>query len=92
MTTVRPLAGLLERAPVEVAVAQQVHRRVLAVPIMALRALPGARYEVVVVGAAGARRHVEVETGLFDETTGVAEVRAPGLAEGDRVEVPRDAA
>jgi peptidoglycan hydrolase-like protein with peptidoglycan-binding domain len=83
--------GFLDQAPVEVAVTQQMHRGVLAVPIVALHALPGARYEVVVVNAGG-RRRVPVETGLFDETNGVAEVSGAGLAEGDHVEVPRDGA
>lgn len=63
------------------------HKNVLAVPIVALRALPGGRYEVVVVDGA-TRRHVPVETGLFDETNGVVEVSGAGLTEGAHVEVP----
>jgi peptidoglycan hydrolase-like protein with peptidoglycan-binding domain len=84
--------GFLDHAQVMVAMTREQHADVLAVPVTALRALPGARYEVVVVGAGGSRRHVPVEIGLFDETTGLAEVTGPGLVAGARVEVPGDGA
>jgi HlyD family secretion protein len=83
------IRGFVDQAEVQVAVTTAAHKRVLAVPTTALRALPGARYEVIVVDGA-ARRHVPVEARLFDETTGLAEVAGTGLAEGQRVEVPRD--
>ena len=80
----------LDQSTVQVAVTQESHQQVLAAPVTALHALPGARYEVVVVTAGGGRRHVPVELGVIDESTNVAEVSGPGLAEGQRVEVPRD--
>jgi len=85
----RRIRGFLDQAQVQVAVTTEAHRRVLAVPTMALRALPGARYEVIVVDGASSR-HVPVETGLFEEAVGLAEVAGPGLFEGLKVEVPRD--
>jgi HlyD family secretion protein len=81
----------IDQAQVQVAVTTAAHRRVLAVPTTALRALPGARYEVIVVDGA-ARRPVPVQARLFDETTGLAEVAGTGLSEGQRVEVPGDGA
>jgi peptidoglycan hydrolase-like protein with peptidoglycan-binding domain len=92
IVTTPPLTGYLDQTEVQVAMAEQSHEGVLAVPITALRAQPGARYEVVVVDAAGGKRRVPVQTGLFDETSGVAEVSGPGLAPGTKVEVPRDGA
>ena len=87
----RRIRGFLDEASVQVAVTTQVHKDVLAVPTTALRALPRGRYEVIVVDG-GATRHVAVEPLLFDETTGLAEVEATGLSEGDSVEVPDDGA
>jgi peptidoglycan hydrolase-like protein with peptidoglycan-binding domain len=85
------IRGFIDQAEVQVSITDRANAGVLAVPITALRALPGGRYEVVVVSG-GTSRHVPVETGLFDETTGMAEVTGPGLAEGQKVEVPRDGA
>ena len=85
------IRGFLDQADVQVAVTTTVDKAVLAVPTTALRGLPGARYEVRVVGG-GPPRRVRVEPLLFDETTGLAEVKASGLSEGDSVEVPRDGA
>jgi peptidoglycan hydrolase-like protein with peptidoglycan-binding domain len=84
------IRGFIDQAQVQVAVTTAAHRRVLAVPTTALRALPGARYEVIVIDGAS-RRHVPVQPRLFDETTGLAEVAGTGLSEGQRVEVPSDA-
>ncbi len=75
--------GLLDQATLQVSVVAQQDRGVLAVPTTALRPLPGGDYEVVV-----GTRHIRVKTGLFDESTGLVEVSGPGLAEGQRVEVP----
>jgi HlyD family secretion protein len=83
------IRGFVDQAQVQVAVTTAAHRRVLAVPTTALRALPGARYEVIVVDGA-TRRHVPVEARLFDEITGLAEVAGSALSEGQRVEVPSD--
>jgi len=84
----RALARALDQAQVQIAITSQLHRHVLAVPILALLARPGGAYEVVVVGSGGVQRHVPVQPGLFDETAGVVEVEGPGLTEGQRVEVP----
>jgi HlyD family secretion protein len=80
-------AGVLDQAQVQVGITTAVHRQVLAVPIVALLARPGGTYDVVVVSG-GVRRHVAVQAGLFDETAGLVEVDGPGLAEGQKVEVP----
>jgi hypothetical protein len=65
----------------------ELHKDVLAVPIVSLRALPGGQYEVVVVGG-GSGGHVPVSVGLIDDIAQVAEVSGPGLTEGLQVEVP----
>jgi peptidoglycan hydrolase-like protein with peptidoglycan-binding domain len=85
------IRGFLDLAEVQVAVTTTVDKDVLAVPTTALRGLSRGRSEVRVVGG-GTTRRVRVEPLLFDETTGLAEVRAPGLSEGDSVEVPHDGA
>lgn len=82
--------GVLDQAQVQIAITAELHRNVLAVPILALLARPGGGYDVVVVSGGGARRKVPVEPGLFDETAGAVEVSGPGLTEGLRVEVPDD--
>lgn len=81
--------GYLDQAQVQVEITTAEHKNVLTVPVVALHAVPGGMYEVVVVDGV-ARRHVRVRTGLFDETAGVVEVSGQGLSEGARVEVPRD--
>ncbi|HEX6471984.1 MAG TPA: peptidoglycan-binding domain-containing protein [Streptosporangiaceae bacterium] len=86
----RVLDGALDQAQVQIAITSELHRHVLAVPILALLARPGGAYEVVVVGAGGVRQRVPVRPGLFDETGGLVEVDGQGLAAGQRVEVPDD--
>jgi HlyD family secretion protein len=81
------IQGFLDQAQVQVQITSEAHTNVLAVPTTALRALPGGTYEVI-VDQGGTPHHVPVTTGLFDETTGLAEVSSPGLAAGQRVEVP----
>jgi peptidoglycan hydrolase-like protein with peptidoglycan-binding domain len=83
----RHAAGGLDQAQVQVAVTSEEHHDVLAVPVVALLARPDGGHQVVVV-AGSARRTVAVETGLFDEASGVIEVSGAGLADGDQVEVP----
>lgn len=85
------ITGLLDQTQVQVSITAQVHKKVLAVPTAALRAVPGGTYEVIVVTGA-TLRHVPVETGLFDEISGLAEVSGSGLVAGQRVEVPSDSA
>lgn len=83
------VTGFLDQAQVQVAITVELHPKVLAVPITALNAVAGGEYEVIVVEGTTTRR-VPVETGLFDETIGMAEVSGPGLAEGQKVRVPSD--
>jgi peptidoglycan hydrolase-like protein with peptidoglycan-binding domain len=80
-----PRGSVLDQAEVQVAITAELHRDVLAVPVLALvpRAGGGGEYDIVVNG-----RRIPVRTGLFDETSGVVEVEGPGLAEGQLVEVP----
>jgi len=78
-------AGRLDQAPVSVNIISARVRDVLAVPVSALVALAGGGYAVEVVhGSAG--RLVAVQTGLFSQT--LVQVSGPGLAAGQRVEVP----
>jgi peptidoglycan hydrolase-like protein with peptidoglycan-binding domain len=84
------LGHALDQAQVQIAITSELHRDVLAVPILALVARPGGAYAVVVTGGDGVRRQVPVQPGLFDETAGVVEIEGQGLAEGQRVEVPDD--
>ena len=78
-------AGHLDQAPVTVSIVSARVRGVLAVPVSATSALTGGGYAVEVVhGSAG--RLVAVQTGLFSQT--LVQVSGPGLAAGQRVEVP----
>ena len=81
------VSGFLDQAAVQVAITANLDRNVLAVPIVALRATSDGGYDVVVVGDGTARR-VPVTVGLFDDIAGLAEISGPGLAAGQRVEVP----
>jgi hypothetical protein len=84
------VTGFLNQAQVQVAITVAAHANVLTVPITALNAIPG-WYEVIVMGQ-GTTRRIAVDTGLFDEFAGLVEVRGPGMAEGQLVRVPREAA
>jgi hypothetical protein len=79
-------AGTLDQAPVSVGVVHDVHKAVLAVPVMALLAQADGKFAVDVVEN-GARRSVIVATGLFDDR-GLVEVTSADLHEGMLVEVP----
>jgi Putative peptidoglycan binding domain len=77
--------GHLDQAPVTVSVVSARASDVLAVPVSALVALAGGGYAVEVVH--GPATHlVPVQTGLFSQT--LVQVSGPGLAAGQRVEVP----
>jgi hypothetical protein len=73
----------LDRAPVQVSIAGATKQNALLVPVSALLAKPGGGYRVRF--AAG--DYVDVEPGLFDESTGKVEVKG-NLKAGDQVEVP----
>ncbi len=81
------VAGDLDQAPVQVAITTREHRHVLTAPITALLAHTGGGYDVEVVEAGG-RHRVPVQTGLFDDTSGVVEISGPGVATGTTVVVP----
>jgi hypothetical protein len=78
-------AGRLDQAPVTVGIVSAQARGVLAVPVSALVALAGGGYAVEVGHGPGSRL-VAVRTGLFAQT--LVQVSGPGLAVGERVEVP----
>ena len=78
-------AGRFDQAPVTVAIVSARARGVLAVPVSALVALAGGGYAVE-VGPGQDGRLVAVQTGLFSQT--LVQVSGPGLAAGQRVEVP----
>lgn len=79
-----PVRGL-DRAPVQVALTEQEHPGVLAVPVTALLARPGGGYEVQL--ASGSHPLIAVTTGLFDDATGLVEVSGERLSAGTLVEV-----
>jgi len=73
----------LDQAPVQLSIASQTRQNVLLVPVSALLAKPGGGYRVRLPSGA----YVDVEPGLFDESTGKVEVKGD-LKVGDLVEVP----
>jgi peptidoglycan hydrolase-like protein with peptidoglycan-binding domain len=81
------IQGFIEQAQVPVFIIAELHKAVLAVPIVSLRTLPDGQDEVVVVDG-GRTRPVPVSVGLFDDIAQLAEVSGPGLTEGRQVEVP----
>lgn len=83
------VTGFVDQATVQVWVIRATHNNVLTVPIAALNSVSDGKYEVIVVDGTTTRR-VAVQTGLFDDLTGTAEVSGDGLAEGQKVQVPRD--
>ena len=67
-----------------VAIVSARHAGVLLVPVTALLARPGGGYQVRLAD----RSFVQVQPGLFDDSTGSVEVSGSGLHEGLQVEVP----
>ena len=76
-------AGRLDQAPVQVAITDQLHAGVLAVPVTALLAVPGGYAVTRPEGS-----DVLVHVGLFDDLTQLVEVSGPGLVAGMQVQVP----
>jgi multidrug efflux pump subunit AcrA (membrane-fusion protein) len=85
------IPGFIDQAQVQVFISTQVAQGVLAVPIVALRALPTGEYQVAVVNG-HQTQEVPVTVGLFDDIAGLAQVSGPGLAAGEHVEVPSGSA
>jgi peptidoglycan hydrolase-like protein with peptidoglycan-binding domain len=77
-----------DQAPVQVAITLELHRNVLAVPVLALLAEPDQKYAVRLVRGS-TRTLVEVQPGLQD-AAGLIEITNAGLAAGDQVEVPAE--
>jgi hypothetical protein len=78
--------GHLDQAPVQVAITTSTVHHALVVPVTALLARPSG-YAVEVAGAAGRRRLVPVQLGLFDDAKGLVQVTG-ALRGGERVVVP----
>jgi peptidoglycan hydrolase-like protein with peptidoglycan-binding domain len=78
--------GSLDAAPVDVDFTSNQHKDVLAVPVVALLALPQGGFGVQVVEGA-TTRVVAVKTGMF--AAGRVEVSGQGIAEGVKVGVPK---
>jgi peptidoglycan hydrolase-like protein with peptidoglycan-binding domain len=83
------VTGFVDQATVQVWVIRATHSNVLTVPIAALNSISDGKYEVTVIEGTTTRR-VAVQTGLFDDLTGTAEVSGDGLVEGQKVQVPRE--
>nr|WP_225953745.1 peptidoglycan-binding protein [Kibdelosporangium phytohabitans] len=83
-------AGTLDGAPVSVEFVSATHRGVLAVPLVALLAMPNGDYAVDVIETGADRtwtaRRVVVRLGFF--AAGQVEVSAAELGEGMKVQVP----
>jgi peptidoglycan hydrolase-like protein with peptidoglycan-binding domain len=77
-------AGSLDQAPVQVAITDQLHAHVLAVPVTALVAVPGGYALTRPDGS-----DVPVRVGLFDDLTQLVEVSGDGVTAGMQVQVPR---
>jgi hypothetical protein len=86
VTVTGTIEGFLDQAHVQVLMTTAEHKDVLAVPTVALFAVPGGKYEVIVVNGSG-RQHVAVDPRLFDDTAGVTEVTG-NISAGQLVEVP----
>lgn len=74
----------LDQTPVQVSITTATHQDVLLVPISALLARPGGGYQVRFSDGS----FLQVEPGLFDETSGQVEVTGAGLTAGQQVQVP----
>ena len=81
-------AGGLDQAPVTVEITTGSVSNALVVPVSALLAQPGGRYEVEQVTAGGRHRLVPVTPGMFDDASGLVQVTGTSLTAGDHVVVP----
>jgi multidrug efflux pump subunit AcrA (membrane-fusion protein) len=81
-------AGRLDQAPVTVEITTGSVSNTLVVPVSALLAQPGGRYDVEQVTAGGHHRLVAVTPGMFDDASGLVQVTGTTLVPGDHVVVP----
>ena len=81
-------AGGLDQAPVTVEITTGSVSNALVVPVSALLAQPGGRYDVEQVTAGGRHRLVPVTPGIFDDASGLVQVTGTSLTVGDHVVVP----
>ena len=81
-------AGRLDQAPVTVEITTGSASNALVVPVTALLAQPGGRYDVEQVTAGGRHHLVPVTPGMFDDASGLVQVTGTSLAVGDHVVVP----
>jgi len=85
ITPLDPAAtGIVDRAPVEVAITTARRTSVLAAPIAALQATPDGHPAVEVVSRR-LEHLVAVSVGLFDDDTGLVQISGAGLAAGEHV-------
>ena len=80
--------GGLDQAPVTVEITTGSVSNALVVPVSALLAQPGGKYEVEEVTPGGRHRLVPVTPGMFDDASGLVQVTGTSLAVGDHVVVP----
>ena len=78
----------LDQAPVTVGITTGSASNALVVPVTALLAQPGGRYDVEQVTASGRHRLIPVTPGMFDDASGLVQVTGTSLAVGDHVVVP----
>ena len=81
-------AGGLDQAPVTVEITTGSVSHALVVPVSALLAQPGGRYDVEQVTGGGHHHLVAVTPGMFDDASGLVQVTGTNLAVGDHVVVP----
>jgi putative peptidoglycan binding protein len=82
------VSGGLDQAPVTVEITTGSVSNALVVPVTALLAQPGGKYEVEEITAVGNHRLVAVTAGMFDDASGLVQVTGTSLAVGDHVVVP----
>ena len=83
--------GILDQAPVQVAITTATAPDVLTVPVTALLARPGGGYAVEITGAGSARTVLPVSVGLFDDAQGLVQISGSGLHAGQHVVIPASA-
>ena len=83
--------GVLDQAPVQVAITTATAPDVLTVPVTALLARPGGGYAVEITGSGTTRTILPVSVGLFDDAQGLVQISGSGLHAGQHVVIPASA-